>query len=200
MRRSCRRCSSGFVNVVFTVLALLLIDRVGRRPLLMFGCFGIGAFMLLASYGFHSRRRSAKLVAGAHRHARLRRKLCVLARAGNVGAVLGDLSQPDPRPRHFLRRRRQLHGVRHRAVRVSVGDEDPRRLAHLPDLRRVRARGHRFHLAPGPETRGRSLEELEARVWCGTPEPALSDSRRRPRFNILPNPSVDLAPGRSAMQ
>lgn len=42
----------GFVNVVFTVLALLLIDRVGRRPLLMFGCFGIGAFMLLAAYGF----------------------------------------------------------------------------------------------------------------------------------------------------
>ena len=42
----------GLVNVVFTMLALLLIDRVGRRPLLMYGCFGIGAFMLLASYGF----------------------------------------------------------------------------------------------------------------------------------------------------
>jgi len=42
----------GLVNVVFTVLALLLIDRVGRRPLLMFGCGGIGAFMLLAAYGF----------------------------------------------------------------------------------------------------------------------------------------------------
>jgi sugar porter (SP) family MFS transporter len=42
----------GLVNVVFTVLALLLIDRVGRRPLLMFGCFGIGVFMLLAAYGF----------------------------------------------------------------------------------------------------------------------------------------------------
>ncbi|HEU4780564.1 MAG TPA: sugar porter family MFS transporter [Steroidobacteraceae bacterium] len=42
----------GLVNVVFTVLALLLVDRVGRRPLLMYGCIGIGAFMLLASYGF----------------------------------------------------------------------------------------------------------------------------------------------------
>jgi sugar porter (SP) family MFS transporter len=42
----------GLVNVVFTMLALLLIDRVGRRPLLMFGCVGIGAFMLLAAYGF----------------------------------------------------------------------------------------------------------------------------------------------------
>jgi sugar porter (SP) family MFS transporter len=43
----------GVVNVVFTVLALLLIDRVGRRPLLMLGCLGIGVFMMLASYGFH---------------------------------------------------------------------------------------------------------------------------------------------------
>ncbi|MEO8064158.1 MAG: sugar porter family MFS transporter [Pseudomonadota bacterium] len=43
----------GAVNVVFTVLALLLIDRVGRRPLLMLGCLGIGVFMMLASYGFH---------------------------------------------------------------------------------------------------------------------------------------------------
>jgi len=42
----------GLVNVTFTMLALLLIDRVGRRPLLMFGCLGIGAFMLLAAYGF----------------------------------------------------------------------------------------------------------------------------------------------------
>jgi SP family arabinose:H+ symporter-like MFS transporter len=54
----------GLVNVVFTVLALLLIDRVGRRPLLMFGCFGIGAFMLLAAYGFQveNEARSSMLV------------------------------------------------------------------------------------------------------------------------------------------
>jgi SP family arabinose:H+ symporter-like MFS transporter len=43
----------GLVNVVFTLLALLLIDRVGRRPLLMYGSAGIGVFMLLAAYGFY---------------------------------------------------------------------------------------------------------------------------------------------------
>jgi sugar porter (SP) family MFS transporter len=54
----------GLVNVVFTVLALFLIDRVGRRPLLMFGCAGIGAFLLLAAYGFQieGEPRSAMLV------------------------------------------------------------------------------------------------------------------------------------------
>jgi MFS transporter, SP family, arabinose:H+ symporter len=44
----------GVVNVVFTVLALSMIDRVGRRPLLILGCLGIGAFMMVASYGFHT--------------------------------------------------------------------------------------------------------------------------------------------------
>jgi len=44
----------GLANVVFTVLALLLIDRVGRRPLLLFGCAGITGFMLLTSYGFQA--------------------------------------------------------------------------------------------------------------------------------------------------
>jgi sugar porter (SP) family MFS transporter len=44
----------GLVNLVFTILAILLIDRVGRRPLLGFGLAGIAACMLLLSYGFGS--------------------------------------------------------------------------------------------------------------------------------------------------
>jgi MFS transporter, SP family, arabinose:H+ symporter len=44
----------GFVNLVFTVLAILLIDRVGRRPLLLFGLVGIAACMLSLSWGFGS--------------------------------------------------------------------------------------------------------------------------------------------------
>ena len=44
----------GFVNLVFTVLAILLIDRVGRRPLLLFGLVGIAVCMLSLSYGFGS--------------------------------------------------------------------------------------------------------------------------------------------------
>ena len=44
----------GLVNLVFTVLAILTIDRLGRRPLLMFGLTGIALCMLVLSYGFGS--------------------------------------------------------------------------------------------------------------------------------------------------
>lgn len=42
----------GLVNLVFTVLAILLIDRLGRRPLLGFGLVGIAVCMFLLAYGF----------------------------------------------------------------------------------------------------------------------------------------------------
>lgn len=42
------------VNVVFTVIALLLIDRVGRRPLLIFGTVGIAACLFLTAWGFQA--------------------------------------------------------------------------------------------------------------------------------------------------
>jgi MFS family permease len=42
----------GVVNLVFTVIAILLIDKLGRRPLLGFGLAGISVSMLLLAYGF----------------------------------------------------------------------------------------------------------------------------------------------------
>jgi sugar porter (SP) family MFS transporter len=44
----------GLVNLVFTVLALLLIDRVGRRPLLLVGSGGMAVCLLLTAAGFHA--------------------------------------------------------------------------------------------------------------------------------------------------
>ena len=44
----------GVTNLVFTVLAVIFIDRLGRKPLLAFGVAGIGLFMMLLTYGFHS--------------------------------------------------------------------------------------------------------------------------------------------------
>jgi len=44
----------GIVNLVFTIVAMMLIDRIGRRPLLGFGLAGIAVCMLTLSYAFGS--------------------------------------------------------------------------------------------------------------------------------------------------
>ena len=43
----------GLVNVVFTIVAMLLVDRLGRRPLMLAGLAGIAFSMFLAARGFH---------------------------------------------------------------------------------------------------------------------------------------------------
>ena len=44
----------GLTNLVFTIVAMVLIDRLGRRPLLGFGLTGIAVCMLALSWGFGS--------------------------------------------------------------------------------------------------------------------------------------------------
>ena len=44
----------GLTNLVFTIAAMALIDRLGRRPLLGFGLTGIAVCMLALSWGFGS--------------------------------------------------------------------------------------------------------------------------------------------------
>jgi len=42
-----------FTTVIFTFLAIFLIDKMGRRPLLVFGMAGIAISLLACAYGFH---------------------------------------------------------------------------------------------------------------------------------------------------
>lgn len=44
----------GLTNLVFTILAMLVIDKLGRKPLLAIGVSGIAIFMFLLAYGFNS--------------------------------------------------------------------------------------------------------------------------------------------------
>ena len=44
----------GLVNLVFTLLAIAFIDKLGRKPLLIFGVTGVAICMFLLAYGFHS--------------------------------------------------------------------------------------------------------------------------------------------------
>ena len=52
----------GLVNLGFTVLAILFVDRLGRRPLLGVGLTGIAVCMLLLSYGFGSAEINPKII------------------------------------------------------------------------------------------------------------------------------------------
>lgn len=42
----------GLTNLVFTIIAIGMIDKIGRKPLLIFGMLGIAISMLVLSYGF----------------------------------------------------------------------------------------------------------------------------------------------------
>ena len=44
----------GLINVVFTLLAMALVDRLGRKPLMLMGLAGVAISMTIAAYGFHS--------------------------------------------------------------------------------------------------------------------------------------------------
>jgi MFS family permease len=46
----------GITNLVFTIIALLLIDRLGRKPLLSAGVAGMTLCLFLLAYGFNSAR------------------------------------------------------------------------------------------------------------------------------------------------
>src|SRR5580700_7141753 len=43
---------TGAINLVFTVLSMLIVDRVGRRPMMLFGCVGIGLSHLLSGIAY----------------------------------------------------------------------------------------------------------------------------------------------------
>ena len=45
---------TGAINLIFTVIAMLLVDRFGRKKLMIFGCIAIGASHLAASAAYRS--------------------------------------------------------------------------------------------------------------------------------------------------
>jgi SP family arabinose:H+ symporter-like MFS transporter len=151
----------GFVNVVFTLLALLLIDRVGRRALLMFGCAGIGVFMMVASYGF------------AIEGERLGPWLVLIGLLGFIGSFAFSLGPgmwvlfSEIFPNRIRGLAISCVGVVNSLVCVFVQFVFPWEMANLGGARTFFIYGA-FSLAGiaflwrlVPETRGRSLEELE---------------------------------------
>ena len=44
----------GLINIAFTILAIWLIDTLGRRPLMLAGLLGVVVSMSISAYGFHT--------------------------------------------------------------------------------------------------------------------------------------------------
>lgn len=45
---------TGTINLVFTILAMMLVDRIGRRQMMIFGSLGIGISHLLCAWAYHA--------------------------------------------------------------------------------------------------------------------------------------------------
>ena len=53
---------TGAINLVFTLLAMVLVDRLGRRLMMLAGCVGIGISHLLCAWAYHAQWPSAAVL------------------------------------------------------------------------------------------------------------------------------------------
>jgi MFS transporter, SP family, xylose:H+ symportor len=53
---------TGAINLVFTLLAMVLVDRLGRRVMMLAGCIGIGVSHLLCAWAYHAQWRGAAIL------------------------------------------------------------------------------------------------------------------------------------------
>jgi MFS transporter, SP family, xylose:H+ symportor len=53
---------TGTINLIFTLVAMAVVDRLGRRPLMLFGCIGIGVSHLLAGLAYHTGQKGAPVL------------------------------------------------------------------------------------------------------------------------------------------
>jgi SP family xylose:H+ symportor-like MFS transporter len=45
---------TGTINLIFTIIAMLIVDKVGRRPMMLFGCLGIGVAHLMSGLAYRA--------------------------------------------------------------------------------------------------------------------------------------------------
>jgi sugar porter (SP) family MFS transporter len=97
--------ATGVVNLVFVFVALFTVDRLGRRPLMLFGAAGLAVIYVAIGYCYH-----------------------------RLGAHLGNLPEPHPRHRHVHRRRLPVDRLLHPHLYFPDPQNPARRVRHVLDL------------------------------------------------------------------
>lgn len=130
----------GVLQLVGSVIGAMLMDRMGRIPLMRYGTLGAIAGLLLTSYALYTR---GHRLFRAVRHAVLHGVLCAVTGRRRTGAGVGNL--PKPHARAGDEHCRRLHvGRQLRGIAVVPNDQRPpvsvlafpRRLPDV-DLRRL---------------------------------------------------------------
>jgi sugar porter (SP) family MFS transporter len=164
----------GGTNLVFTLLALTVIDRFGRRPLLMIGGLGAAAALALTAAGFYSPGTAGPLV--------LIGLLGFIAfHAIGQGAVIWVFIS-EIFPNRIRGKGQALGSFTHWFMAAAISWTFP--------VMAQASGGHAFAFFSAmmllqfffawkimPETKGVSLEELEVRLGVSTPE--LAELERR---------------------
>src|SRR5271156_506923 len=152
---------TGTINLIFTVVAMLIVDRVGRRPMMLLGCIGVGVSHVLSGFAYR---------AGLHGSAVLVLTLSAIACYALTLAPVTWVLISEIFPNH----------VRSRAVSVAVSALWVASFAltyTFPLIERALGNSGAF-LGYGticmlgaifvfvfvPETKGKTLEEIEAKV------------------------------------
>lgn len=165
----------GGTNLVFTIVALFLIDRFGRRPLLIAGGLGAAASLGTTAWGFYAG-------AGAGHLVLLGLLGFIASHAIGQGAVIWVFLS-EIFPNRVRAKGQALGSFTHWAMAAVVSWSFP--------VLAAAAGGHAFTLFAAmmllqavfawklmPETRGVSLEELEVRLGLATPELAAVERGR----------------------
>lgn len=149
----------GLVNVAMTIVAMRLIDRLGRKPLLIAGVAGMALSLLTISWAFSQNDLNARLVL-------LAIIVFVASFAISLGPVMWVLLS-EIFPNEHRGAAISAAGFWNASVSASVTFVFPWELSHLGPAGTFLAYGIfaalalLFVLLFVPETRGRTLEELE---------------------------------------
>jgi sugar porter (SP) family MFS transporter len=162
----------GLVNVIMTIVAMVLIDRVGRRPLLLASLAGMAIALAVLGYGFLASTSNSGL-AGLS-------VVCLMVFVGAFAVGLGPI---------FWLLIAEIYPLRVRGLAMSLATTanwGSNLIVSLTFLTLLQALGAAttfwlyglvailawyFAFRMVPETRGRTLEEIE-RYWQPTVLPA----------------------------